>query len=259
MKLIVYPLTQAPLPLRAAPSKRDWMDGTPESFAYRCLPLTIANSHGWEVLNPFAFSAVWTGRVEPSAVEIVFDEPELANAAGPPHVKPMAHFGAGVLTFELPMMFRTPPGWNIMVSGPINRPKDAVAPLSGVIETDWSPYTFTMNWLFTRPDAPVRFERGEPIAHIMPQRRGLLERIEPEIRSLHEDQDRLAQNALWRDSRGAFVDALGQHEEWAVEEKWQKSYYRGVRPDGKTGAKDHQMKLRLKEFGPPAKSRRKPD
>ena len=47
--------------IRPAPAKRDWMDGTPESFAYRCLPLNIANAHGWELLNPCAFDACWNG------------------------------------------------------------------------------------------------------------------------------------------------------------------------------------------------------
>ena len=37
--------------IRPAPARRDWMDATPESFAYRCLPLDIANAHGWELLN----------------------------------------------------------------------------------------------------------------------------------------------------------------------------------------------------------------
>ncbi len=30
--------------IRPASPKRDWMDATPESFAYRCLPLNIANA-----------------------------------------------------------------------------------------------------------------------------------------------------------------------------------------------------------------------
>ena len=42
-------------------------------------------------------------------------------------------------------------GWNTFVTGPMNGIKDGIAPLSGVIETDWSPYSFTMNWRFTRP------------------------------------------------------------------------------------------------------------
>ncbi|MDR3507935.1 MAG: DUF6065 family protein, partial [Caulobacteraceae bacterium] len=47
--------------IRPSPATRGWMDDTPESFAYRCLPLNIANAHGWEILNPCAFEAVWNG------------------------------------------------------------------------------------------------------------------------------------------------------------------------------------------------------
>ena len=50
----------APL-IRPAPATRACMDATPGSFAYRCLPLNIANAHGWEVLSPCAFDAVWDG------------------------------------------------------------------------------------------------------------------------------------------------------------------------------------------------------
>ena len=52
----------APL-IRPAPATRAWMDATPESFAYRCLPLNIANAHGWEILCPCGFEAVWNGDV----------------------------------------------------------------------------------------------------------------------------------------------------------------------------------------------------
>jgi uncharacterized protein DUF6065 len=50
--------------IRPASAKRDWMDQTSESFAYRCLPLNIANAHGWELLNPCAFDACWNGQTE---------------------------------------------------------------------------------------------------------------------------------------------------------------------------------------------------
>jgi antitoxin (DNA-binding transcriptional repressor) of toxin-antitoxin stability system len=249
MKLIVYPMTDEALPLRAAPAKRDWMDATPDSYAYRCLPLNIANAHGWEVLNMRSFSAHWDGGTAPEAITITPDLDELPPVGA--HIKPLAHFGSAVLTFELPFMFRTPPGWNLWVMGPINRPKDGVQPLSGIIETDWSPYTFTMNWVFTRKGETVRFVKGEPIAHIIPVKRGQIERFEPEIRSMHEDRDLLAQNDLWRQSRGQFIADLKTPQSEAVEQKWQKGYFRGQRPDGKAGAKDHQTKVRVAEFAPP--------
>ncbi len=248
MKLICHSLSDDPPPLRAAPSKRDWMDATPESYAYRCLPLTIANSHGWEVINPVAFEAEWDGKVAKEAITLTFDDN--TPLPGASYVKGMSHFGSGVITFELPFMMKTAPGWSLMVMGPVNRPKDGIAALTGVIETDWSPYTFTMNWLFTRPNHKVRFEAGEPIAHFFPVRRGQLERIEPEVRDLHEDVDRKVQNDLWRESRSGFLKDLSAKEAEAVAQKWQKAYYRGDRPDGKAGAKDHTIKLRLEEFKP---------
>ena len=39
--------------------ERDWMDSTPNRFAYRCLPLTIANQTGWWIKNPVGFTATW--------------------------------------------------------------------------------------------------------------------------------------------------------------------------------------------------------
>ena len=32
-------------------AERAWMDSTDRRFAYRCLPLSIANSMGWEVVT----------------------------------------------------------------------------------------------------------------------------------------------------------------------------------------------------------------
>ena len=104
------------------------MDATHQQFAYRCLPLSIANSHGWEVLCPAGFSAVWRGDAALDAITIIPD-PGTAPAA-------VSHFGHGVLTFHIPCVFRTDPDFDLMVQGPVNRPKDGLYPLTGVVETD---------------------------------------------------------------------------------------------------------------------------
>ena len=241
MRLICYPLTDRKPQIRPAPSERAWMDATPQSYAYRCLPLNIANSHGWEILCPVSFEARWDGGVEKSAIQV--------QAA--PDQKPTAlsHFGSGVLTFELGCLFRTEPGYNMFVTGPLNRPKDGIAPLSGVIETDWSVATFTMNYRFLRPDHTVKFEEGEPIAVIFPLKRGLLETFEPEFRGLDEDPQLMREFDAWRQSRVEFLEDLSQPNSSAVKEKWQKTYYRGQLADGGKGTEDHYVKLRLKPFG----------
>src|SRR5579859_6909282 len=95
MELIAY-LREGWAPfIRPAPATRAWMDATPDSYAYRCLPLNIANAHGWEVLSPCGFEAVWDGGSGQSAISIRPD------AGAEPRTAPISLFGNGVLTFHI--------------------------------------------------------------------------------------------------------------------------------------------------------------
>ncbi len=228
--------------LRPAGSKRDWMDATPERYAYRCLPLAIANAHGWEIGSPCGFRARWNGGKGAEAVQLEFDKD-----ASPNH-RPVSLFGAGTITFHVEALFRTSPGWNLWVSGPPNAAKHGLAPLAGVIETDWSPYTFTMNWRFTKPGEWVRFEEDEPFCFLFPVQRGVLDEVVPVIRPLSEAPDLDDAFASWSASRDAFQEHVRRTNPSAPADKWQKLYYRGVGPDGSDGPPDHQSKLRLAPF-----------
>lgn len=227
--------------LRPASPKRDWMDETADRFAYRCLPLAIANAHGWEMLSPCGFEARWTGGEGPEAVQIRPDP------GTDPRRAPVSMFGQATLTFHVEGLFRTSPGWNLAVGGPPNAAKDGIAPLSGIIETDWSPYSFTMNWRFTRPDHSIRFEEDEPFCFFLPVERGGLERIAPEIRPIADAPDLKAAFEDWSMKREALRQAL-QRDPMTPTDSWQKLYYRGLGPDGGEGASDHQSKLRLQPF-----------
>src|SRR3977135_4348131 len=156
MRFVCFPLSAERPRIIAAPVERDWMDRTPGGFADRCLPLNIANAHGWLILNPVPFVAEWNG--EPG-----LDAAGIRAAADCPPLLSSSHSGRGVLAFSVNGLFRTEPGYDLLVSGPFNEPKDAIQPLTGIVETDWSPFTFTMNWKFTRKLAPVAFERDEPL------------------------------------------------------------------------------------------------
>ena len=60
MKLIAHVIDGHQVDIRPAPVERDWMEATSQRFAYRCLPLNIANAYGWEVLCNASFLAMWT-------------------------------------------------------------------------------------------------------------------------------------------------------------------------------------------------------
>lgn len=241
MKLSAFVMDGHTVDIRPAPVDRDWMDDTPERFAYRCLPLNIANAHGWELHCSSGFSAFWKGGRELGAIDIVPDEPDRPAA--------VSHFGSGVLTFHVPCIFRTEPGYDLMVQGPVNRPRHGIAPLSGVVETEWSPFSFTMNWCFTKPGSMIRFEKGEPFCHVFPVKRGELESVQPELRLLSEDPELRQQHEYWKENRNRFNAELKQPGSDAQAEKWQRQYYRGLAPDGEPGApEDHRTRLRLRPF-----------
>lgn len=138
-------------------------------------------AYGWEILCPVSFSACWTGGLELGDIKV--------NCDGAPQHKPVSHFGSGILTIDVGYLSRTDPGFSLFVTGPSNMRQDAIAPLSGVIETDWSSCSFTMNWVFTRPNSAVRFEKGEPFCAFIPVPGNLLNEVEPEIRALDSDRN----------------------------------------------------------------------
>lgn len=239
MKLVCYPVTNEPPTIRPAEVTRGWMDETPQKFAYRCLPLNIANAQGWEILSPVDCSAYWTGAPGPEGVVVLSGDPR--------YLLPTGHFGHGVLTFPIPALFRTEPGYDLHVGGPVNAPRDGIAPLTAIVETDWSPYTFTMNWRFTRPAHVVSFRKGEPICHFFPVARATAEALRPEFRDLDSDPELAARYRTWTESRRQFNADLHAQEGAAVAQGWQRSYFHGLSPDGQP-APEHRTRVRLCPF-----------
>src|SRR5947209_11028460 len=117
MRLICYPTSTESLKIVTACPEREWMGRTDQSFAYRCLPLNIANAYGWLILNTIPFTAMWSGEAGLEAVSV-----RPASSTGAPLAS--SHFGSGVLTFHVNGLFRTEPRYDLMVTGPLNSPKD---------------------------------------------------------------------------------------------------------------------------------------
>lgn len=247
-ELLIHPTSGRPPRIRPARPLRAWMEATPDRFAGRCLPLTMANAYGWEALVPATVEAMWDGGTGADSVTVRY----------PPDPDPPAaidriaasHFGSGILTFSLHALLRTAPGVNLWVGGPVNEAKDGLHPLSGLVETDWSPYGFTMNWRFTRPGHWVRFEADEPFCQFFPVEPAMLEATRPAVRDLDADPALHAHHAAWVEFRARFIAELAVPGSPARERLWQRDYMRGTCPDGVPAAQarpgaQHRTRIRV--------------
>lgn len=232
----------ADFPIRVAPVARDWMDATNQRFAYRCLPMVIANQCGWMIHCTFGFTAKWDGRDAEKSIRLWYHNKKRDTRV-------CSHFGSGILTFSVPYLFQTPPDVNLWVKGPANMLKDGIQPLEGMIESDWNETTFTMNWKFTRPNAAIRFEKGEPFCMIVPIHRGLAESLDPITQPLAADPERRERLERWKQSREAFNAALLANEPDVVRQGWQRSYMLGKDIDGQSYPQ-HQTRLAIRPFRP---------
>lgn len=224
---------------RPARSARKWMDNTSDRYAYRCVPLGIANASGWEILMPHGFEATWDGGNGKEAISIR----NLDGGHAHPHTV-ISHFGHGVLTFHTGYLLRTDPGWGIWCRGPPNEPKDGIAALDGLVETDWLPFPFTMNWRFTRP-CTVRFDKGEVFCFVTPLAHLALESIRPEMLELDSDVQLKAEYSAWSASRADFLARLQAGDSATVKEAWQRFYMQGATATGQSAPDTHRHKRRL--------------
>ncbi|HVZ99900.1 MAG TPA: DUF6065 family protein [Caulobacterales bacterium] len=242
MKIMCYPVTASTPPIEPGAAERDWMDAFMSKHPYRCLPLVIANTSGWQLILPISFRATWNGG--PAQHDIVF-EPPFGKSVRMLEQFVSSHFGGGVLTFHTHYLFRTPKDWDLWVGGPPNSVKHGIQALTGIIETSWLPMTFTMNWRFTAPGS-VAFNAGEPFCFMMPTPHRAIDDFEMVIGDLAANPELKADTEAWQESRRVFI-AEG-HASGASGEGpgWQRHYFQGLNIDGSKGPSDHIHKRRLK-------------
>ena len=219
------------LEIEQAPVDREWMDQTGMGYAYRCLPMSYANRHGWCVRLTDDVQAVWDGT---SGVDgtIMIKGREQGGLY-------MADNGTGngVVTFHLNAIPRTPPDWNLWIMGAPNLVIPGASALSGIIESDWAFGSPTSNWKLTEPNKIVTFKKGDPVLFFIPIHRTEIESFELRHKSVEDDTE----------IKRHYVEHIKWRHETEAEGKgvFGKMYMRGVRADGTKPEPEVNHKTRL--------------
>ena len=224
--------------IRKGMPARTWMDFSNKGFAYGCLPLIMANELGWDILCQASFRAIWNGDMGKNGIFIEYLETGNLN-----NQYITSHFGHGVLTFEPGFLFQTTSEHNLYVKGVPNYIKHGIQALEGLVETDWLPLPFTMNWKFTRPNAWVEFKKGEPIARILPYPRNYIENFMPAIKPISSNESLNSDLKIWGDDRAKHIEDKDNGLKVGME----KNYFKGVDKNGQKVDR-HQKKITLMNF-----------
>lgn len=181
-----------------ASPKREWMDKPNQSYAYYCAPLVAANQLGYNILYQNETEVFWNGGDKSSDVKIIHKKGDEYFSTC------MSHFVVGIITFTLPVLFHTPPGWGLLVSGPPNYPVQGLQALEGLVETNWSPYTFTMNFKITEKNRLIKIPQYSTICRIIPYPLNLNEKTSLEFGNIKENKKLESIYSAWVKSRLEF-------------------------------------------------------
>lgn len=209
--------------------QRDWMHTSTQKFAYKCLPLGIANQYGWQVLSPTDFSVSWFGGKKVSDVSIDVKDPEFERYFN-------SHFGESTLTINLDFIIRTPQNYSIYIRGIPNKTYGIIRPLDAIVETDWLPFTFTYNFLFMEPGT-VSFKKGEPLFCFFPIERATVENFEIVNKNMEDTPEVLKD---YQEFSLARASHLKSGYDAGV---FQKFYINGEGPNKKYNIKNHLKKV----------------
>jgi hypothetical protein len=210
--------------------KRDWMTKTTQGYAYRCVPLTVANTYGWSVLNPYDFTAQWNGDDAIDSVSIKFKEDGYEYAT--------SYFGSGILTIHPDFIVKTEKNISTFVRGVPNSIQHGIEPLDGIIETDWLPFTFTFNYKFTKPGI-VSFKKGDPLFSFFPIERGFVEKFYIETQEITSDVELNADYEAYSKSRQDHLDKNSN--------EYQRYYANGKGPEKEYEIVNHQKRTNVQK------------
>lgn len=167
--------------LRHASPAREWMSQKGQEYSYHCVPLTHANQLGYWIINNADITVYWDGGDQISNIKITAE-----NRSPGDWKLESAHFTIGIITFSIPFIFKTQPGWGLYVGPCPNQPIDGLQGLEAIVETNWLPFTFTMNYKITEKNKVIKIPKGLPICRIFPFPLNLNEKTKLEIKSINE-------------------------------------------------------------------------
>ena len=160
--------------------KRKWMDETPDGHAYRCFPVTMANTIGWTLSCPVDVSFIWDGNIDttPERVKILSGEQYCYTGRGQASV-----------SFNTGLILKSEKNISVFSITPQNYFYEDFEVMSSLISTSFFNVDFPLAIKVKIPNKEITIKAGTPIATIIPISLTLLKDESVEIENFIKPED----------------------------------------------------------------------
>jgi len=160
---------------------REWMDNTYNKHAYQCLPMTVANVYGWEIVMEEDLIVQWDGGNTPPVIL----SGEITSSGRVQAISSII----GMISINMGWVINTEDGYNTWVTGSPNYFVDGATPLTATLPSYWWPDESQMNWKITKIGEPVTFAAGTPFCFFNIYDNSILENTEIVTSNLWDDKE----------------------------------------------------------------------
>jgi hypothetical protein len=158
-KIDVFKIGPYPANIKQTSIKRDWMDNTYESHAYRCFPVSIANTLGYEISFPEDISFIWDGISDSTGDHVRILSGEKYAYSGRSNA---------TISFYTGLIFKTSKNITMMHMPVPNFFVDGAQAFTSLISTSFYEDPIPSAWKITKPNEIITIKANQPVATILP-------------------------------------------------------------------------------------------
>lgn len=173
MKVFVDKVKGHPVKIEQTKIQRDWMDATNEKHAYKCFPISQANTIGWSISFLHDIEFIWDGISDTSDDHVTI----LKDSGNVCHTRR----ANATISFESGLYFKTEQNMSILSISPPNYFIDGASAFTCIISTSFFEDSYPIAWRITRANVPIKIPAGMPVATLIPISVGALCDIELEV------------------------------------------------------------------------------
>ena len=207
--------------------KRDWMDDTNKSHAYRCFPVSLSNTLGWGLSFNKDITFIWDGISDTTPDHVKILEGEEFCFTGRANA---------TISFNTGLKFKTDEDITILQMPVPNQFIDGAQAFTTLMSTSFYPHDIPCAWKITKANTPITIKAGTPIISIIPLSIGKLKEFEVDLYDSDYNEEYYTKSR----SYGEASQAITMRGEWT-------DFYRNAIDEKGNSIGSHEVKsLRLK-------------